>query len=160
MKNNGKIVSVEGIDGSGKTDVCEFISSFLSEKKINHVLTKECSDIEFAQDIKNIIFNHKNLTNKTELLLFLANRAQHLHDFVIPNVNEGNFVVIDRFIDSTIAYQGYGNEYPISFINNVINMIELDQVIPDLTILLDIPVLEIENKIIFLTKKVMIFLIE
>jgi len=140
MENNAKFISIEGIDGSGKSSVCEFIHSYLLENQINHVITKEIGGTLIGQHIKDVILKSKNLTNKTELLLFLADRSQHLHDIIIPNLNKGNWVITDRFTDSTIAYQGYGNKYFIPFIDKAIKALEFNHFIPDLTILLDVPI--------------------
>ena len=105
MKN---FITFEGGECSGKTTVINEIQKKLNELNIDYILTREPGGIRIAEDIRNIILdiNNKEMTPECEALLYAASRMQHLKEKVIPALNSGKVVLCDRYIDSTIAYQG------------------------------------------------------
>ena len=107
---NGIIISFEGPDGAGKTTVLEQVLPVLQEKGYDIITTREPGGVEIAERIRDVILdvNHVAMDNKTELLLYMAARRQHYVEKVLPALEAGKVVLIDRFIDSSIAYQGAG----------------------------------------------------
>lgn len=139
--NNNKIRSIvlEGGDGSGKTTILNAIAEYLSSKHINFIITREPGGIEIAEKIREIILDksHTSMDAKTETLLYAAARRQHLVEKVFPALEQGTFVVFDRFVDSSLAYQGVGRNIGIDKVMQV-NEFALDGFMPDLTIYLDV----------------------
>jgi dTMP kinase len=113
---SGTFITFEGPDGSGKSTIIKKIYEQLlidfPKKKI--VLTREPggTNNKIAEDIRNILLNKIDykIDYHAEALLFAASRAQHVHDFIEPNLKQGNIVLCDRYIDSSIVYQGYGRK--------------------------------------------------
>ena len=136
---NGIFISLEGPDGAGKTTVLENILPRLEAGKACVVKTREPGGIRIAEEIREIILNPKNtaIDGKTELLLYAAARRQHLNEKVLPALKEGKLVIADRFIDSSVAYQGYGRGIEVSDVD-WLNSFATDNLKPDLTIYLDI----------------------
>lgn len=135
----GLFITIEGPDGSGKTTVVKELSKMLNEKEIDHIITREPGGIDIAEQIRNIILNPENtaMDSKTEALLYAASRRQHLVEKVNPNINNGKHVICERFVESSLAYQGYGRQIGIDEVY-LINKFAIDGVKPDLTIYLDI----------------------
>lgn len=137
----GLLISLEGPDGAGKTSVLERIFPLLQEKYQGQVLaTREPGGIEIAEKIREIILdvNHTSMDDKTELLLYIAARRQHMVEKIQPALEQGGLVLVDRFIDSSVAYQGYGrglDKAAISWLNNYAT----DGRQPDLTLYFDVP---------------------
>ena len=111
---NGIIISFEGPDGAGKTTVLEKVIPVLEEKGYDIVTTREPGGVEIAERIRDVILDvkHVAMDSKTELLLYMAARRQHYVEKVLPALEAGKVVLIDRFIDSSIAYQGAGRGLP------------------------------------------------
>ena len=107
---NGVIISFEGPDGSGKTSVLERIIPLLQAQGLSVLATREPGGVAIAERIREVILDvhHVNMDYKTELLLYMAARRQHYVEKVLPALENGKIVLIDRFIDSSIAYQGAG----------------------------------------------------
>lgn len=135
----GLLITIEGIDGSGKSTQINFIKNYLEQIGCNVLVTREPGGTEISEKIRSIILDpeNKNMGSITELLLYASARAQLVFEVIKPALYAGNIVVCDRFIDSTIAYQGYGRGINIDSIICV-NNLALQGVQPDLTILLDI----------------------
>ena len=135
----GLLITIEGIDGSGKSTQINFIKNYLEQIGCNVLVTREPGGTEISEKIRSIILDpaNKNMGPITELLLYASARAQLVFEVIKPALYAGNIVVCDRFIDSTIAYQGYGRGINIDSIICV-NNLALQGVQPDLTILLDI----------------------
>jgi len=117
-----KFIVFEGPDGSGKTTQAKLIYQYLQEVlKGKVVLTKEPGGTKISDEIRRILLNpdHDSMEDLTEILLYAASRAQHVQEFIKPNLEEGNCVLCDRFIDSTIAYQGYGRGLDIDLIKQI-----------------------------------------
>ncbi len=135
----GLFITFEGPDGSGKTTVTGRICNLLSEKGFDVVHTREPGGIAIAEEIRNIILDPKNTTMdpKTEALLYAASRRQHLVEKVLPAMAQGKIVICERFIDSSLAYQGFGRQLGFEEVLGI-NLFATDNVYPDLTIYLDI----------------------
>ena len=136
---NGIIISFEGPDGAGKTTVLEQVLPVLQEKGYDIITTREPGGVEIAERIRDVILdvNHVAMDNKTELLLYMAARRQHYVEKVLPALEAGKVVLIDRFIDSSIAYQGAGRGLDKDIIRRL-NNFATDGRKPDLTLYFDV----------------------
>tara|TARA_B100002051_G_scaffold56920_1_gene52561 strand:- start:902 stop:1528 length:627 start_codon:yes stop_codon:yes gene_type:complete len=136
----GKLITFEGIDGSGKSTQIKLISEKLNELGIENIIIREPGGTKVSEKIRDILLDNKNLINKfTETLLFLSSRSQLVNEVIIPAINKGVYVLCDRYIDSTVAYQGYGRGIDISKINSL-NDMAVNKIYPDLTFIFDIEV--------------------
>ena len=129
-------ITFEGIEGTGKTTQITLLADYLKSINYNVLVTKEPGGTEFGQIIRKIILdpNTKFKHNHTELLLFFADRAEHVEKVILPALKEKKIVLCDRYIDSTYAYQYEGRGISIEYIKFLDKMINL---YPDLTILFD-----------------------
>ena len=135
----GKFITLEGIEGSGKSTSLKDISHTLDQKSIDYIVTKEPGSGSLGKDLRSLLLNNDNkISGQVELLLMMADRKNHLESLVIPNLNNGNWVISDRYLDSTYAYQGGGREMDFALIDELSNTLNLPA--PDLTILFDLPV--------------------
>ncbi len=136
MKNNkvGKLIALEGIDGSGKSTQARFLAN-----KLEAVLTFAPGATDMGKTLRSLVLDHENVSFITETLLMLADRAIHVDQVITPNILAGKWVVCDRFNGSTLAYQGYGRGLDITTLNLLIAF-SSHNVSPDLNILLDVPV--------------------
>ena len=134
-------ITLEGIEGSGKTTQLEHMVEYLTLNGHNCAVTREPGGTDIGQQIRAILLNPGNqaLDPLSELLLYAADRAQHIKTKIIPDLSAGKTVICDRFFDATTVYQGYGRALPISIINKL-HEIVLGGLKPDLTILFDLPV--------------------
>ncbi|MBM7643508.1 dTMP kinase [Streptococcus loxodontisalivarius] len=140
QQKQGIFISIEGPDGAGKTTVLERLLPRLEELyPAGLVTTREPGGVAIAEKIREVILdvNHTAMDSKTELLLYIAARRQHLVERVLPNLQAGKMVLVDRFIDSSVAYQGAGRGLSIDHIK-WLNSYATDGLEPDLTLLLDI----------------------
>ncbi len=137
----GIFISLEGIEGTGKTTQSRLLSEVLIEKGYEVVLTHEPGGTAIGDRIREILLhvNHGAMSYMTELLLYNAARAQHISEKILPAIKAGKIVITDRFIDSTVAYQGYGRGIDIQLIKSI-NNIATEGVKPDLTIIFDLDV--------------------
>jgi len=135
----GLFITLEGPDGCGKTSVADACEKALIEKGFDVVHTREPGGIDIAEQIRNVILDPKNtaMDPKTEALLYAASRRQHLVEKVIPNVKAGKIVLCERFVDSSLAYQGYGRGLGMDEVLGI-NLFAIDNTYPDLTIYLDV----------------------
>lgn len=135
----GLFITFEGPEGAGKTTVLHMVSEYLKNKGVNCVTTREPGGIEISEKIRGIILDNKNtnMDPRTEALLYAAARRQHLTEKVVPAINEGCIVLCDRFIDSSLAYQGYAREIGIDDIYNI-NIFAIDENMPNKTLYFDI----------------------
>ncbi len=134
----GLFITFEGADGCGKTTQLNNVKSFLEEKGFDVVVTREPGALEIGQKIRNILLHHDGIvSDRCEMFLFLADRAQHVETFIKPAIDEGKIVLCDRHTDSTIAYQGYGRGQDIDLLKRL-NDIAVNSVKPDLTLLFDV----------------------
>lgn len=137
----GLFITFEGIEGCGKSTQVRLLSEALNGKGIPCTVTREPGGTSIGGKIREILLNpdHKGMAPEAELLLYAADRAQHVRELIGPALDEGKVVVCDRFTDATVAYQGFGRKLDESLINKLIEIASLG-IKPDLTILLDCPV--------------------
>lgn len=135
----GLFISIEGPDGSGKTTIAKMVVDKLNSEGYKTLYTREPGGVKIAENIRDIILDVKNtnLDARCEALLYAASRRQHLVEKVIPALNDGYIIISDRFVDSSLAYQGYARGIGIDEVYSI-NMFAIDKAWPDLTILLDI----------------------
>lgn len=137
----GKLITVEGPDGAGKTTVLEQVVPLLKERLSQEIVTtREPGGVAISEHIRELILdvNHTTMDPKTELLLYIAARRQHLVEKVLPGLEAGQLVFIDRFIDSSVAYQGAGRGLSKTDIQ-WLNRFATDGLEPDLTLYFDVP---------------------
>ena len=136
--NKGKFISFEGIEGVGKSTTITKIQHYLQENGIEVCCTREPGGTEFGESIRNILLdNNTNITAESESLLLFSIRNQHINEIIIPNLDKGTWVLCDRYIDASIAYQGYGKKVSLEKINLLIENFT-EKIIPDLTIFFDL----------------------
>lgn len=136
----GKFITFEGPDGSGKTTVSTYVASALKNMGFDVVHTREPGGIDIAEQIRDVILNPKNtaMDAKTEALLYAASRRQHFIEKIKPALQAGKIVICDRFVDSSLAYQGVGRGIGMDAIY-AINEFAIEGYLPDLTLFLDVP---------------------
>ncbi len=132
-------ISIEGPEGSGKTSVINAVVARLIKEGFPIVFTREPGGTPIAEAIRSVILDKKNtaLDARAEALLYAASRRQHLVEKVWPSLKEGKIVLCDRFIDSSLAYQGGGRGLGVDAVLNI-NLFATEGVFPDLTLLFDI----------------------
>lgn len=137
--NKGLFITFEGCDGCGKTTAITNVDRILSDNNIEHILTREPGGSRIAEEIRNIILDKKNVEEdcRTEALLYAASRRQHLVEKVLPSLNEGKLVICDRYLDSSLAYQGYARGIGIDNVMSI-NAFAIENTMPDLTFFLDL----------------------
>ncbi|MBE5103571.1 MULTISPECIES: dTMP kinase [Priestia] len=136
---SGTFITFEGPEGAGKTTIIHMVQQKLIQEGYNIVLTREPGGIRIAEQIREIILNPSNteMDARTEALLYAAARRQHLVEKVIPELNKGNIVLCDRFIDSSLAYQGNARGIGVEDIF-AINQFAIEQMMPQATLYFDI----------------------
>ena len=133
----GKFITLEGIEGSGKSTSLKDITAILDECSVDYITTKEPGGGPLGADLRSMLLNKESkISSEVELLLMMADRKDHLENLVIPNLQKGVWVLSDRYLDSTYAYQGGGREINTSVINRLADILKLPQ--PDLTLLFDL----------------------
>ncbi|PTG04559.1 dTMP kinase [Staphylococcus chromogenes] len=130
-------ISIEGPEGSGKTTVLKAVVEQLS-KDYDVIATREPGGVKTAEAIRNILLEGDTMDARTEALLFAAARREHLVEKVLPALNKGTTVICDRFIDSSLAYQGFAREIGVNAIETI-NAFAIEGHYPDVTLYLDIP---------------------
>lgn len=140
----GQFITLEGIEGVGKSTHIKFIQRYLEEKRINTIATHEPGGTSIANAIRNLLLTSHTestepMTQTTELLLMFAARSQHVTHVIEPTLNKGEWVICDRFTDASYAYQGYGRGQPLEHIATLEKWIQGD-LQPNLTFLFDAPV--------------------
>lgn len=141
--SKGFLVSLEGPEGAGKTSVLEALIPILEDRGIEVLSTREPGGVLIGEKIREVILDpsHTEMDPKTELLLYIASRRQHLVEKVLPALAAGKLVIMDRFIDSSVAYQGFGRGLDKEAID-WLNEFATDGLKPDLTLYFDIEVEE------------------
>lgn len=135
----GIFISLEGPDGAGKSSVLEALIPILEAKGQALVTTREPGGVAVAEKIRDVVLDPKytEIDEKTELLLYIASRRQHLVERILPALDRGEMVLVDRFIDSSVAYQGFGRGLKVADID-WLNDFATDGLKPDLTLYFDI----------------------
>lgn len=137
----GIFITLEGPDGAGKTTVLQELVPRLEAQGRRVTTTREPGGVAIAEDIRSVILNPQNtaMDEKTELLLYIAARRQHLKERILPALADGQLLLVDRFIDSSVAYQGFGRGLDIEAIA-WLNQYATDGLKPDLTLYFDLDV--------------------
>ncbi|MEF2247646.1 dTMP kinase [Paenibacillus sp. IITD108] len=137
--NRGLFITFEGGEGSGKSTLIEALANTLISKGRSVVTTREPGGIPIAEKIREVILDrsHTSMDARTEALLYAAARRQHLVEKVIPAIEAGSIVLCDRFIDSSLAYQGYARGLGMDEVW-AINLFAIQERMPDLTLFLDL----------------------
>ena len=140
-KKRGLFLTVEGVEGCGKTTNLQFIEEYLKAANVPVVCTREPGGTPLAEELRDLLLaNREEVVNpQAELLMIFAARAQHFHQVVLPALNRGEWVLCDRFTDATFAYQGGGRGLPIDMIAQLEHLVQAG-VQPDKTIFLDLEV--------------------
>ena len=135
----GWFITFEGCDGCGKTTCISKVEKLLAERNIDHILTREPGGSRIAEDIRKIILDKRNTEEdpRTEALLYAASRRQHLVEIVLPALKEGKIVLCDRYLDSSLAYQGYARGIGIDAVLGI-NSFAIESTMPDITFFLDL----------------------
>jgi dTMP kinase len=139
--SRGLFLTVEGVEGVGKSTNIDFIADKLKAADIPFVLTREPGGTPLAEDVRELLLQRRqeSVSENTELLLMFAARAQHIDQVIEPALSDGSWVVCDRFTDATYAYQGGGRGVPVNKIADLERWVQGD-LRPDFTVLLDAPV--------------------
>lgn len=136
----GMFVTFEGCEGSGKSTQLRLLSEYLKERGRDFVFTREPGGSAISEKIRAIILDGANfeMCDECEALLYAAARFQHLKDVIVPALESGRLVICDRYVDSSLAYQGYARGLGFEFIERI-NAPALGEYAPDMTVFLDIP---------------------
>lgn len=129
----GLFIALEGPDGSGKSTITNLIKSYLEDKNIDFIITREPGGTALGESIREMILDKGNTDMKaeTEALLYAASRAQHVHEKIRPALDQGKLVLCDRFVLSSLAYQGVGRNLGVEKVK-MINDFAIDETYPDL----------------------------
>ena len=134
-----KFITLEGIEGSGKTTSIKSINNLLEQKKIDYINTREPGESSIGEELRGILLDpNTDISGEVELLLMLADRKDHVEKTILPNLLNNTWVISDRFMDSSIAYQGGGRQLNLNMIDSLAIHLDLPQ--PNLTLLFDLPV--------------------
>lgn len=141
MGHSGIFITFEGIDGSGKTTQLRRLASWLTASGRDVITTREPGGTTTGESIRAVLLDSKpgSVDPLAELLLYAADRAQHVRQLIRPALATGKIVLCDRFCDATIAYQGFGRNLPLDLIHQL-NRVATDGLRPDLTLLYDLDV--------------------
>ncbi len=134
----GLFITLEGPDGSGKSTQIEYLKTYFADKNLPCIFTREPGGTAIGEKLRSIILDKENqeMCDMTETLLYAAARAQHVQERIKPALEAGTIVVCDRFIDSSIAYQGYGRN--LGDVVRIINELAISGCMPDVTFLLEL----------------------
>jgi dTMP kinase len=135
----GCFITVEGIEGVGKSTNIQFIQDWLQERDVPFIVTREPGGTELGEKLRELLLHGGQVADDAEMLMMFASRAQHLSEKIIPALNKGHWVICDRFTDSTYAYQGGGRQLNVAHIKQLEELVH-GNMQPNLTLLLDAPV--------------------
>jgi dTMP kinase len=143
-------ITFEGIDGSGKSTQVKLLEEYFASLHIKYISVREPGGTDFSEEIRNILLDSSHSINSvSELMLFEAARADLVRKIIKPSIDKNIIVIADRFYDSTTAYQGYGRQLNIDYIN-ICNKLAVGNCIPDITFLLTLPLNEARQRTIHL----------
>ncbi len=137
----GLFITFEGIEGSGKSTLINNVAAALRKSGLDPIVTREPGGTSLGVALRKVLLSPDMgvIEPKAELMMFAADRAQHVSELILPALEKGKIVLCDRYSDATVAYQGYGRGLPLDVIK-VVDMKARDGAVPDLTVLLDLPV--------------------
>lgn len=136
----GKFITFEGCEGVGKSRQIKLLQEYLEKNGVHYYLTREPGGTSVSEKIREIILDGKNtdMTDECEALLYAAARVQLLKEVVAPKLDSGELVICDRFVDSSMAYQGYARGLGAEFVEKI-NSYAIENFTPDYTLFLDLP---------------------
>ncbi|MBG9734355.1 dTMP kinase [Paenibacillus alvei] len=139
IERSGWFITLEGGEGAGKSSAIELLTNKLKQQELDVVVTREPGGVRIAEKIRSIILNpeHTEMDARTEALLYAAARRQHLVEVVVPAIERGAIVLCDRFVDSSLAYQGYARGLGMEDVWEI-NRFAIHDMMPDITFWLDI----------------------
>ena len=138
MKKKGLFITFEGADGSGKSTQLKMAAEFFQNKGYEVITTRDPGGTPLGQKIREILLHHDGkVASYCELFLYLADRAQHVEEIIVPAIEEGKVILCDRYIDSSVAYQGYARGLDIDEIS-MLNNIVTKSLVPNLTFVFDV----------------------
>lgn len=150
MNQLGKFITLEGVDGAGKTSHIEFIKEYLTNLKLDFIMTREPGGTQLGERLREILL-HDEMTPKTETILMFAARNEHIEKVIRPGLTSGAIVISDRFTDASYAYQSGGKGVEDEEIDVLKDLVQKN-LQPDLTFLFDLPV-EVSIKRLKKTRK-------
>ncbi len=132
-------ITFEGPDGCGKSTVLEGVYDKLKDRDVPVIKTREPGGTEISEKLRDIILdvNNVNLTDITESLLYAASRSQHVEELIVPNLNRGNLVLCDRFVISSLVYQGYARDLGVEKIEEL-NLFATQGIKPDIVLFFEV----------------------
>jgi dTMP kinase len=134
-----QLITLEGIEGSGKSSNLGVINNYLEQKNLDFINTREPGASNLGKKLRSLLLDvSSDISPEVEMLLMLADRKDHIETIILPALNKNTWVVSDRYMDSTIAYQGGGRKINMDNILSISNVLKIPQ--PSLTILFDLPV--------------------
>lgn len=135
----GKFVTFEGCEGVGKSRQIKMLKDYLDANGVNYFLTREPGGSSISEQIRNVILDGKNvtMTDGCEALLYAASRVQLLEEIIKPELDKGTLVLCDRYVDSSLAYQGYARGLGVDFVEKI-NSYAMENFMPDYTIFLNL----------------------
>lgn len=137
----GRFITFEGVEGSGKSTNIARAADYLHENGVNTLVTHEPGRTKIGEELRRVLLRTRDetLMPMTELFLMFASRTQLLEEVIIPALNNGTWVLCDRYVDSSIAYQGGGRELGVDCVMSLVHAMGELYIKPDLTVLLDLP---------------------
>ena len=142
-----KFITFEGIDGCGKTTQIELLSDYFKRNKIKNKIIREPGGTRISEKIRDILLNKDNdISSESEALLFLAARSDLVDKIIVPEIKKKNFILCDRYTDSTLAYQGFGRGLNLNVVSKM-NLFAAKNVLPQVTIIFDIDPLIAQKRI-------------
>lgn len=138
MKSRGILITFEGGEGSGKSTHADLLKDYLEDKGFKVLILREPGGTDTGEKLRNILLKGKSkISPLTELFLFLASRKELVTKIIEPSLQKSNIVICDRFMDSTVAYQGYGRGINIELVSKLNNLVIGKEALPNLTFILD-----------------------
>lgn len=137
----GLLIAFEGVEGSGKSTQAERLRSWLEQQGVPCLLSREPGGTSIGEQVRDVLLNPANraMDARTEFFLYLASRNQHVRELVLPAVKRGMVAILDRYVDSSVAYQGSGRGLGERFVSRL-NKLATAGLVPQLTVLVDVPV--------------------
>lgn len=144
----GKFIAFEGPDGSGKTTILNNVEKFLKENNIDCIITREPGGTNISEKIREILLSNDNkeMSARAEALLYAASRAQHVDELIVPNLKKGILVISDRYVLSSLAYQGFGRDLGYDEVMSI-NDFAINNLMPDYTFFFNVdPITVLKRK--------------